>query len=573
MSRTRSLEIWHVPKRQNVHQVIGSIQILASSDFNGKSWNTQRKETFNTKLGQAGLTNNGHPLSQSARRTHEALLKYLGLIYIKKDTTPSTLIVTNAGLELIRIHDSLLNKTRNLRAIGRQEIKDSPVVKRQMVKLQLTNPVVSEDCLSILLFPFRVTLRLLLELDYLAKEELAYIVFSMKKEDEFDLTVERIRNFRSLPKLQRERELELFKETEVGNLTLVQAPTAGYYMGLCIGTGLCEREKGKLVIRAECEVEVKQLITKYKDVKPFNFGDDLRLWIEYFGDTTRDEPPILVDVSVKNNPHLYVKVYDTAGEEINAGVISSESTSIAFPLFRNEQYIFKFYSFDNAKLITEETHTVSDESVEFDLDLEGNDKADLSFESIKHKIELLLSNSGFDPDYTSHIENVKKISGRTVFNTAQLRGGRLEHLFYLLLKNLKEQGIVDDVVWDGLVDPFGIAYPAGAGKLADPDLHLFIGNNLYGLELTTIRGEAGSMQWSNEAASANEHFMNINNKLGGTYDFDGIFSAPSISKRVSGMYEYISAKENVRHHAIAVDDLIKALETGKAGLDALLAKS
>lgn len=42
MPRTRDLEIWHVPKRQNVHQVIGSIQILASDAFNGKSWTLMR---------------------------------------------------------------------------------------------------------------------------------------------------------------------------------------------------------------------------------------------------------------------------------------------------------------------------------------------------------------------------------------------------------------------------------------------------------------------------------------------------------------------------------------------------
>lgn len=570
MMRTRSLEIWHVPKRQNVHQLIGSIQILATNDFNGKSWNTQRMENFNTKLGQTGLTNNGRPLSQSARRTHEALLKYLGFIYINKDTTPNTLTVTNAGLELIRIQESLLNKTRNLRAVGAEEIKDSPVIKKQMIKLQLTNPVVNEDCLNILLFPFRVTLRLLLELDYLKKEEIAYIVFSMRKEDEFELTVEKIRNFRSLPKIQRERELELFKETEIGNLTLVQAPTAGYYMGLCIGTGICERDERKLVIKAEHEVEAKELVKRYKGVKPFNFGDDIKLWIDYFGDISKDEPPILVNVSVKNNPHLYVKAYSSDGKEINTGVISSEVTNVTFPMFKNEEYSFKFYSFENAELITEIDHIIDQENIEFDFGLNVNSKPGLTFDSISQKITSLISNSNYDSEYAAHIENVKKITGRTIFNVAQLRGGRLEYLFYLLLKNLKENSLIDDVVWNGRVDEFGIAYPTGAGQLADPDLHFFIGNNLYGLELTTIRAEAGAMQWSAEAASAHEHFMNINKRLGKIYDFNGIFSAPSISERVSGMYQHISAKEKIRHHAITIDKLIEALKEGKSGLDLLL---
>ena len=144
MTRTRSLEIWHVPKRQNIHQIIGAVEILAQEAFNGKSWTSGRMEAFNTQLGMQGLTNNGRPLALSGRRTLEALLKYLGFIYLDKDTTPQTIHVTNAGLELIKKHGSVLGKRKNLRLVqtNNEEIIESPLVKHQMAKLQITNPAI-----------------------------------------------------------------------------------------------------------------------------------------------------------------------------------------------------------------------------------------------------------------------------------------------------------------------------------------------------------------------------------------------------------------------------------------------
>ena len=244
MTRTRSLEIWHIPKRQNIHQIIGAVEILSTDNFNGKSWNSMKQENFNTLLGRYGLTERGKPLSPSARRTLEALIKYLGFIVIDNTTTPSTINVTNAGFELIKKHGSVLGLGKNLNVVSAngQEVLESTIVERQMSKLQITNPVIREDCLNILLFPFRITLKLLLDLTFISKEELGYIVFSMKKEDEYNLIVEKIKTFRHLPEERRSAEIEAFKNTEIGNLTLVQAPTAGYYIGLCVATGLCERK-------------------------------------------------------------------------------------------------------------------------------------------------------------------------------------------------------------------------------------------------------------------------------------------------------------------------------------------
>lgn len=563
MPRTRSLEIWHIPKRQNIHQIIGAVELLVQETFNGKSWTGMRKENFNTQLGRQGLTNNGKPLSPSARRTLEGLLKYLGFIYVDNTTTPPTIYVTNAGLELIKKHGSVLGKRKTLRQVqeNKEEIVESPLVKHQMTKLQITNPVIKKDCINILLFPFRITLRLLLELQKLSKEELGYIVFSMKKEDEYKLIVERIKTFRSLSQNRRDSEIEAFKNTEIGNLTLVQAPTVTYYMGLCVSTGLCKRKSNELFIKKEKINEVRNLLDKFKDIKPFNFADNLRLWVEYFGSAERLQPPFLVSVGLKELVHVYIRVLDAERKEIEKGIISDENPGVSFPLFKDKVYTFEFYSFSNAQKIYEQSVKITTDKLSFNIPSQQELKVAWDFDSTMQKIKALLKSKNFDPEYLQHINVVKKITGRTNFNIAQLRGGRLEYLFYKLLDNIKKKGEIDDVIWNGRLNEFDLAYPAPGGKEGHPDAYFFIDNILFILEVTTIR--AGAMQWSAEGASVHDHIMNLLRKVKGNYKVIGLFAAPTISSRVSKMFEHISSRENVPHKTIAIDDLINAIKKGR----------
>jgi hypothetical protein len=142
---------------------------------------------------------------------------------------------------------------------------------------------------------------------------------------------------------------------------------------------------------------------------------------------------------------------------------------------------------------------------------------------------------------------------------ARLRGGRLEYLFYKLLKTYKDSGQIDDVIWNGRVDDFGIMYPALGGKEGYPDVYFFIKNNVYVLELTTIR--ANAMQWSAEGASVHDHIMNLQKKIGTQYSTHGIFSAPTIAPRVEEMFKHIATKEKIPHHTISIEDLIKQFKS------------
>ncbi|MDD5658660.1 MAG: AlwI family type II restriction endonuclease [Actinomycetota bacterium] len=570
MPRTRSLEIWHIPKRQNIHQIIGAVEILSQDDFNGKSWTSMRQENFNTKLGRCGLTNTGRPLSPSARRTLEALMKYLGFIFIDNTTTPPSVNVTNAGFELLKKHGSVLNRRRNLRLVyqNKEEIIESPIVEHQMNKLQITNPVIREDCVNILLFPFRITLRLLLELGKLTKEELGYIVFSMKSEDEYDLIVEKINTFRSLPDNRKNAEIEAFKKTELGNLTLVQAPTATYYMGLCVGTGLCEKNGDELLIRQDKVAEVEKILKKFSGIKPFDFADNLRLWIDYYGNVEKLRPPLLVNIKCKKPIYTYVRVSDTDDKELERGVISKEKSELNFPLFLGQKYKFEFFSFSNAQKIHEEIVEVKSDKLIFDPKSSQEAVSKWDEKSINAKILDLIQHRDFDAEYLQHLEVVKKITKKDNFNTSLLRGGRLEYLFYRLLSVLKEKGTIDDVVWNGHLDDFGLAYPAPGGKEGYPDVYFFVGKNLFVLELTTIR--SNSMQWAAEGASVHDHIMNLIKRVNGNYNVIGLFSAPVIAPRVENMFAHISAREKIPHKVKIISELLDEFKKGRDGLNGLI---
>lgn len=275
----RTKEIWHFPKRASLLQMQGFVRILKELGFHGKSWTKARKETFNTELAKQGYTESGSPLAPSSLRTLEALIKYLGFVYVDNRGKTPLMHITNAGLELLK----------------------DPVkaLETQMVKLQITNPVILKDCIGIKTFPFRTTLKLLIELDYLSYEEIGYLLFiKLKREEDYPLVRDEIIRFRKLPSEIKEAQLDEFLETPEGNVILGQAPTVGYYVMLCIGTDLCMRNEKVLRIKEDKEKGVQGLLKKFEAVKPCDFGDDLPLWIEYYGNPKRLNPPLDIKITI-----------------------------------------------------------------------------------------------------------------------------------------------------------------------------------------------------------------------------------------------------------------------------------
>ena len=227
-----------------MHQTIFMVYVLTWDKFLAKSWSSGKQETMGSEMGKAGVTKNGKPITHQSVRTLLALPKYLGFAYIDESSKPSRIIVTDIGYELIKKHDvANVPKHRNLGKYKESGdlIETSEVFEKQLSKLIITNPSIRKDCQNILVFPFRMTLRLLLEVEYLDQEEIAYILFHTKAEDEYPLVLEKIKTFRGLFPKRRTAEISAYRKTDEGQLTLVKAPTSGYYMYLCVSTGLCKR--------------------------------------------------------------------------------------------------------------------------------------------------------------------------------------------------------------------------------------------------------------------------------------------------------------------------------------------
>ena len=163
-------------------------------------------------------------------------------------------------------------------------------------------------------------LKVLLKVGYLDQEEIAYFLFKVRNEDEVDVIVQEIENFRKLSTENRESLINVFKSTHIGNITLVKASSAGYFISLCQITGIMDKLKvtpnnrdgaiAALKINDTYMRYVEEMLnSKYKNAEIYDFEDNLQLWIDYIGDPSRDYPPIDVSIINKANSSFLIQVY------------------------------------------------------------------------------------------------------------------------------------------------------------------------------------------------------------------------------------------------------------------------
>jgi len=148
----KTKEMWHIPKRASFEQIKEIVKILINLDLNDKIYKGNIVK-INRELARRGFTQSGTMLTPSAFGTLIALVKYFGYIFIKD----GKIVITNAGIELLK---GPINQFKN-----------------QILKLQITNPLILEDCENVFVFPFKEIIKLLLKLGYLTNNEIGYVVF------------------------------------------------------------------------------------------------------------------------------------------------------------------------------------------------------------------------------------------------------------------------------------------------------------------------------------------------------------------------------------------------------------
>ncbi len=57
-------------------------------------------------------------------------------------------------------------------------------------------------------------------------------------------------------------------------------------------------------IEANSQAYIDQMLAKYSEVSTFDFKDDLKLWIDYIGEPSRELPPIMYKIISENDSDI-----------------------------------------------------------------------------------------------------------------------------------------------------------------------------------------------------------------------------------------------------------------------------
>ena len=522
--KNRDKEFWLIPKRANLHQSVVLLKGILESNYNGKTWNGSKQDRLGAYLGKNGATNSGRNITPQALRTLLASIpQYFGFTFINTETTPNTLFVTKAGNTIVKELEYLLKNYdySNLIEAEKDEgtINYSNTYLKQFLKLQLTNPVILKDCESILVFPLIFTLQVLKKTRYLTYEEIALFIFRSKSQNEIDFVTLEIENFRNLEYKKQLQLVEVFKQTHLGNISLAQAPTTSYYQKLCSYTGLInkssvtlksknkKRKINTIEIISEKESTIDNLLKDY-DFEPYDFKDNLSLWLQYIGNTEVLNTP--KDIAILNKTSNEQLVVISENNLIVGGNLINPNDVISFPAIEKNNYKINIYNKIDGSIIETINYIYSDkEEIEIK-NISSKNVNQLDINDIEKEIIEHINSKDFSDDYLKYILIIGKIINKNLQKSKNLRGSRLEYLFYKYFEKLENQGIIDEVIWNGKIGQYGIPSPSPGGPTGSPDILLFIKDRIIVVELTTIK--AKSQQWSAEGASVPDHIRLIDEK-------------------------------------------------------------
>ncbi len=567
--KNRTKELWLIPKRVNLHQTVCLIDGMIERNYDGTSWKPQKQNDLGVNLKRWGATKDGKNISSQAIRTLVASIpQYLGFLYVNTEHKPNTICLTEAGRALWDRHRDELVKVPNLKAGKERLLKESDIVLKQMEKLQITNPIINKDCENIGLFPFRFMIKLLLQVGYLDQEEIAYFLFQVRNEDELDQTVEEIESFRRLPDDKRESRINAFRDTHIGSITLVKASSAGYFMSLCQITGIIDRIKitpdnrktpiTALKIRDEYLDYAREMIdSRYKQAEVYDFKDNLQLWIDYMGNPSRDFPPVDVSIVNKTNGKFLVQVYQEGCCKYDD--LINEYGILQFPMFVNEQYDIKLLDIVTGgewKTICVQP-SFEQRFFEIEGDLAEYKPEEESLERIADEITAHCEAANFSEKTLNYLNTLYKTTGIDKTNDKSLRGAYLEYYVYRMLGMLREEAVIDDVIWNGRIGKYGLPTQAPGGKTGTSDIIFIIDDFHFVLELTTIKSK--SLQFRAEGSSVPDHVRLY--RQNSDDPVVGVFCAPIIHERNTAIMQSAIASHGIPLHCICVSELVALLLT------------
>lgn len=582
--------LWLIPKRANLHQSICLIGSIIDRGYDGSTWSPTHQNNLGATLNNNyGATRFGRNVqNQSIRTLFASIPQYMGFAYIDNSGESSVIRLTEAGYKLWNQHKNEIVKIEKL-SEGRQTetlIEESEVYLKQFEKLQITNPIIVKDCIDIFVFPFRFALSLMRKMEYLDREEIGYILFQTYDESQLQVKYEEIKSFREMDYSRRERIIDSYKESDYGNITLVQAPTASYFESLCESTGIIERfsrvapnpnnklEKTLPAIKIKPDhYEYVDFILnrKYDRAKTYDFDRNLDLWVQYIGDPSRLYPPVDCKVTNRNNFDILIAVYKD--RELLFGDLAECGESIEFPAFIDEEYKIKTISPQDGKTLFEEKVYPGYDLLEFEIEVDAEyQTSELCLEDLADRIIRHARSDNYAQEILNYFEILELIDEQDRTSNAVFKGGYYEYYFYLMLKTLREEGVIDDVIWNGSLREYSIPRHAPGGRTGRPDIIFIIDSIHFVLEVTTIMSRA--QQFSAEGASVPDHIRKYFNELSDVEGM-GIFCAPIIFPRNRAALK--AAVEESGNEVISITDeeLLAILQCRDRGeiIERLLSRS
>lgn len=564
MTNKKDKEYWHIPKRTDLHQSIVFTMGVAEH-YDKKSWNASAQDRLGSYLAKKGATNKGRNITpQSIRTLLAAIPQYFGFVYINPNTTPNTIEITEAGKRLIEENKDYINKNKFKNLIigkkNRLTVNVSNVFLNQFKKLQLSNPFVEQFCENIYVFPLFCSIFLIKELDYLTSEEIAIYLFRTKSKDELDFKKEEIKIFRSLELSKKNSLIEEFKKTEIGNKSLVQAPLVNYFFSLCIMTNLFKVKDNKISLKEDMIEVAENIVKEMKNYSCFDFKGNKKLWIDYFGNTNINKPPQLFKLINSYTNEIYFE-YSRSDVVEESGMVTVDSYK-EFPIIDVANQNLSIFCSKTLKSIYKDK--VNFKSPSLNLKVANQDIQEIpSTNQICSKIIEHINSKDFDSEYKKKLKFLELKMGKPLLGNKNLRGARLEELFYLLLQNLKNKNVLlEDPIWNGNYNKYGLPVAAPGGKEGRGDILFFFNNLQIVLELTTMKPR--SSQEKSEAFSVPDHIKN-HSKDHKDKKTIGIYLAPIIHDRIKNVMDM--KKDNYSLSSLTINDFLMSVKKFKNSKD------
>lgn len=488
MTAREPLPHWHCNKRwTDIKKTKGALSILEAK-FEGKTWNAGKQSFYSILLNKKGLSKSTNPRSA---RAIMGTFKFFGFAY----TTGRKLIITDAGKEFVHGNTS-------------------EILKLQLLKWQYPNPFeakgnVASYTRSLRLFPFRVLLRLLSDLESIHEDELALYVWKTinGSPQELERIKKEILKYRSLDDSQKEK---IYNEDP---LSITDHEYEAHLRPYILETGLCcfDAKQRVLTISPKAKKEIAKINAESIELKTDWKNEDE--WFEYYGDTRYHHPPRNIQFKLESDTGvqtgLYIKVERNGLESYG---VTDDNGIVTFSIYDNQRYSVEVMHPSDGTVIFRDSLVVKPDKSIVRLTIKaGLPPRQESIEDLVNKVNQILKKR-LDDEISSRLKMRSRITGKPLDKKVlrYIRGARFEQLVYKLLDKFKTK-VFDDVIWHGKVGEWGLPIPAQkvskvTGKKL-PDILVFQNRNVYVIETTLLRGRA---QWEKpEAVSVPDHIENM----------------------------------------------------------------